>query len=312
MSTSSSELSLERYLVLSGKGNRRHCSYLIRHGEVSVNGERVDGDQVSFVGQMLVFSEEPDELAMIDVRYREAIDMLDSFTLNSVPIPNTVTVVSAALGEVESSYNPLTKAITILEEIPDGDKLGVTFEETRHRQLRYPINGIEIADIEQFTLVDLETGEVINGEIEGDMLVVDPSDFRQGRKVRATFDRRYRQEDRTFFIPVASDVIPGSLEILGDGLPENCQESIEIDESGIRFVCGNDNIKTISVRFSIENDFTNEFVLEDADLLPDQGIKVLVDHEEILDYAIEGNRVILDKATLMPGSTVTIIVGPIP
>jgi pseudouridine synthase len=33
------QLSLERYLVLSGKGNRRQCSFLIRQGEVSVNAK---------------------------------------------------------------------------------------------------------------------------------------------------------------------------------------------------------------------------------------------------------------------------------
>lgn len=32
-------ISLERYLVLSGQGNRRHCAYLIRQGQVSVNGK---------------------------------------------------------------------------------------------------------------------------------------------------------------------------------------------------------------------------------------------------------------------------------
>ena len=38
-------VTLERFLVLSGKGNRRHCSYLIRHKEVTVNGKTVTNNK---------------------------------------------------------------------------------------------------------------------------------------------------------------------------------------------------------------------------------------------------------------------------
>jgi len=251
----------------------------------------------------------PGELAQIKLRYRDNAVLPKTFSYIQPYYLDTLEVTVAGVKTTDFTVDQTTRKITLAEAPRDGQPVYLTYELPGDRHTSYPVLGVLDDEIENFAVVDAETGAELNATRTSGAIIVDPLDVKGGRKVEARYNLNHAYEDAKFVIDSAKVPFPGSLKISAEGNTEICTKDIAIAQGKISFECEDEDFKTIDVSYQYAEDYKNTFDIA-VDFSGLKSYRVFINGNETSAYTIIENKLVILKKDLPPDSEVKVVVHP--
>lgn len=280
--------------------------------ELLVNNERLDKSQYQYnpgTGE-LELKNLPPENAEIKMRYRHDSPLLTSFAYNGNMVDGTMEVLVDGRPVQNFVVDRQQKRIIISEAPADGKSVRLRYEKPGDRTTRYSVLGAFPDQIENFELVDSESGEVLGAKLEGDQLVLPEAVVSEGRKVHAVYNLNYEFKDKVFNARIGESPYPGTVKVNANGQEDLCTEGLSIRAEQISFSCRDEDFEKVHLSYQFAKDYRNSFDLN-IDYSGPRSLTVFVNDQQIDDYHVFGDQIVILKKLLPPGSEVKVRVKPL-
>ncbi|HET9239385.1 MAG TPA: hypothetical protein VFO10_19140 [Oligoflexus sp.] len=279
--------------------------------EVLINGEKLAKELYHFdnANGKLELNNIPPEYAQIKVKYREDVPLRKVFNYAANFVAGSLEVWVNEKKVTNYTHDSNTKKVTFTTPPADGSQVSLRYEMPGDRKLKYPILGADAARIEKFRLIDRETNEELIANVDNGNLVVDNDAIFNGRKVRAVYNMDYEFKDKQYNIAIAGQPFPDTLKISAEGDDQICSQNVEVHADTIGFSCGDEDFEKLNISYKYAQSYKNSFDIG-VDYSGPKTYKVFVNGNEITNYHIVEDKVVILKKDLPAGSIVKVLITP--
>ncbi len=279
--------------------------------EVLVNNERLPDDGYKFNANTgeVELKNLPAENALVKVRYRHSTPLLKAFSYTPQIVPGTLEVLVDGKPQKNVNIDAGTQRVSFSEAPPDASSIKLRYELPGDRKTDYTVLGAFPDQIESFDLIDEETGEKLEAALETDHLKVAEESVRDGRKVKAVYNLKYDIKDKVFEAKIDSAPFPHSVKVEANGQDQVCARDLTIKADQISFSCDDEDFEQVHVQYQYALDYKNTFDLK-LDYSGLYDMAVYVNNQKIEDYHLLGEKLVILKKDLPPGSDIKVLVKP--
>lgn len=280
--------------------------------EVLVNNQRLPAADIQVHPQTgeVELKNMPPEYAAVKIRYRHDTPLMKTFAYTPDFVPGSLEVIVNDKPVKDFTIDPLTRRVTLAQAPLDASSIGLRYELPGDRTTKYPMLGVFADQLEDFTLVDAESGEVLPLEIEDGQLKVEHAQVREGRKVKAIYNLQHEIDEKVFATKIDSVPFPGTVKIEAEGQTDACLQDVSVKADQISFSCNDEDFEKIRVQYEYARDYRNTFDLK----LEYSGLyttTVYVNNQIIQDYHLIGDQLVILKKDLPAGAEIRVLVKPI-
>jgi hypothetical protein len=279
--------------------------------DVTINGERLDKSlyQYNSTTGKLELNNIPPEHAQIKLKYRENIPLRKVFNYAANFMPGSLEVWVNDKKVTNYIHDEATKKVSFNTAPADGSQISLRYEMPGDRKLKYPILGADAARIEKFRLIDRETNEELLASVDNGNLVVDHDVIFNGRKVRAIYNMDYEFEEKQYNIAITGQPFPDTLKISAEGDEEVCSQNVTVHSETIGFSCADEDFEKLDITYKYAESYRNSFNIG-VDYSGPKSYKVYVNGNEISNYHIVEDKLVILKKDLPAGSVVKVLISP--
>jgi hypothetical protein len=279
--------------------------------DVIINGEKLDKSlyQYNSAAGKLELNNIPPEHAQIKIKYRENIPLRKVFNYAADFMPGSLEVWVNDKKVSNYVHDEATKKVTFTSAPADGSQISLRYEMPGDRKLKYPILGADAARIENFRLIDRETNEELGASVDNGNLVVDHEAVSNGRKVRAVYNMDYEFQEKEYNIAITGQPFPNTLKISAEGDENVCSQNVTVRAETIGFSCSDEDFEKLSVTYKYAESYRNSFNIG-VEYSGPKSYKVYVNGNEISNYHIVEDKLVILKKDLPAGSVVKVLISP--
>ncbi|SMF62105.1 vWA domain-containing protein [Pseudobacteriovorax antillogorgiicola] len=257
------------------------------------------------------FNQLPEDRARIDLVFREDTPLETQFTPSLSYLEDSLSVWVNGTPHTDFTIDEVTKRIIFDEPPTDDAEIRISYARDGDKTETYDVVGVEPSDLENFRVVDLESGEPIEVEIdEFGKLKFPSNDIYNGRKVRAEYNLEFDEDQRQFKLPIPHSIVPSSLSISAGGERQTCEQDVKISDKELSFSCSDEDFETIDINYTEIKDYQNSFTL-DFDYAGPVLWQVFVDGKEFESFHLFEQTVVILQKDLPPGAKVRIQATPL-
>ncbi|HYX38030.1 MAG TPA: vWA domain-containing protein [Oligoflexus sp.] len=279
--------------------------------DVLVNGEKLAKELYHLDNNTgkLELNNIPPEHAQIKIKYRENVTLRKVFNYVQNFVPGSLEVWVDDKKVTNFTHDVNAKKVTFTTPPVDGAQVSLRYEMPGDRKLKYPILGADAARIENFRLVDRENQEELIAQVDNGNLLVDNDAIFNGRKVRAIYNMNYEFKSKLYNIAIAGQPFPDTLKIEAEGDENVCSQDVEVHADSIGFSCGDEDFEKVNISYQYAESYKNTFDLS-VDYSGPKTYKVYVNENELTNYHIFEDKLVILKKDLPAGSTVKVLIQP--
>ena len=279
--------------------------------EVFVNGSALPSKDYTYntTTGKVELRDLPGELALIKLRYRESAALPKTFNYLADYYLETLELSVAGSKTSNFTVDRAQKKITLAEAPRDGQAVYLTYELPGDRHTEYPILGVLNDEIEDYSIIDPATGATLRASLESGIIVIDPLEVSEGRKVEARYNLKHDYQGKRFVLDSSKIPFPDTLKISAGGDESVCSKNILVEQSKISFSCSDEDFKSIDVSYQYAGDYKNTFDVA-TDFSGIKSYRVFINGVETTKFSILGDDLVILKKNLPPGSEIKVIVHP--
>jgi hypothetical protein len=316
---------LDRKITLIGnEGAATNVQFRYRHGskerfdamqlvgeidpaslKVMVNGELADASdyQVDMDAKMLNFMRRPQDYAKVQVSYREPGELLTEFSAPTEIVAGSLEVKVNGEETKEYSYDPIANKVHFPVAPEDGAEIVIRGRRESDYVLEYKLRSGDMVDLASMEIVDGQTGEPVDGVIEGNVLILPMDAVENLNTVSVIFT--LDPDPESFTITLPEEPIVETMVLKGSDDAQNCLKTAPREGRTIHAGCLAGQKETITVDFDYVVRRVNQFTVE----LP-RGMRIVewtvrVDGESV-PFERDGLTFSVDPAYLSDTSRVMI------
>lgn len=246
-----------------------------------------------------------DELLQSKFRY-EGEMMADTLVVTINGEVKTDITVHPELGIIETGDigEELDQVLGRAGPPPAGSTIVMKYNKAGMRKVVYPAD-IAYKDGIRYKLVDVRTGDEVASTYSPAGIEIADEALIHGRKVIATFDDTLDdQNDQRVSLAFANKPYTmKAMKVDATKLPAACAERLDITEQGLKLVCNNDALAgKVDIPYSFPIDYRNAFDVTQTTKIIDKYTKFYIEVNGVEisldDYALDGKKIVIDRAKL--------------
>ena len=204
----------------------------------------------------------------------------------------------------DSSIDLERQLVTFNRPPVDGSEISVQYEKVDAKTLEYPLPKYANRELETLSLIDRDTRQAVQFEVNNSMLILDPEDVWTDRELTLLIGLLPKEEDFSFQIDLPPHTVPGSMKVKTLAGTQ-CGSHFLIDAGKLQFNCQKSIDEGLRVSYDFVDEFTNSFNVDPHED-PRSLWNVLINNHEYKNYEIHDGTLTIPEGDLEPGSDVVV------